>query len=274
VDDAHGVFVFDSVTPAQCKKQAIIQFAKQTFARGSPRKRLHFTATVGFAFGVPPPIKGSRIDLGKIRTYPLASRRSLTTAGQIAVDPASEPPALPAGLHAMVRNCAQAVRQARERNAAVMLLYGAHLLRNGAAPVVDELLQAGWITHLATNGAGSIHDWEYAWLGRSTESVRENVATGTFGTWDETSRCSPAHSGKKVTATRWAGSSRKTALTCPPSMNCGRRSAPIPTIRSALPDANCFKPCCAISCAPAVTMFSIAGKKLPSSPARFDAVCH
>ena len=43
-----------------------------------------------------------------------------------------------------------------------------------------------WLTHLATNGAGTIHDWEYAWLGASTESVEENVATGTFGTWHET----------------------------------------------------------------------------------------
>ena len=45
-----------------------------------------------------------------------------------------------------------------------------------------------WLTHLATNGAGTIHDWEYAWLGRSTESVRDGVACGRFGTWDETGR--------------------------------------------------------------------------------------
>jgi hypothetical protein len=69
-----------------------------------------------------------------------------------------------------------------------MLLFGAHLLRNGAALIVDRMLGGGWLTHLATNGAGTIHDWEYAWLGRSTESVRENVATGTFGTWEETGR--------------------------------------------------------------------------------------
>ena len=50
------------------------------------------------------------------------------------------------------------------------------------------MMERGWITHLATNGAGTIHDWEYAWLGRSTESVRANVATGTFGSWDETGR--------------------------------------------------------------------------------------
>jgi hypothetical protein len=69
-----------------------------------------------------------------------------------------------------------------------MLLYGAHLLRNGAALVLERMMADGWLTHLATNGAGSIHDWEYAYLGRSTESVEENVATGTFGAWDETGR--------------------------------------------------------------------------------------
>ena len=67
-----------------------------------------------------------------------------------------------------------------------MLIYGAHLLRNGAALMLDRMMAAGWLTHLATNGAGSIHDWEYAWFGASTESVEMNVASGTFGTWDET----------------------------------------------------------------------------------------
>ncbi len=67
-----------------------------------------------------------------------------------------------------------------------MLIYGAHLLRNGAARILDRLMQQGWLTHLATNGAGTIHDWEYAWFGASTESVEMNVASGTFGTWHET----------------------------------------------------------------------------------------
>jgi hypothetical protein len=50
------------------------------------------------------------------------------------------------------------------------------------------LIERGWITHLATNGAGTIHDWELSFLGRTEESVRANVATGKFGTWDETGR--------------------------------------------------------------------------------------
>lgn len=83
---------------------------------------------------------------------------------------------------------ADAIRQARESDAAVILCYGAHLVKNGLGPVVARLLQQGWITHLATNGAGVIHDWEYAYAGRSEEDVRANVADGTFGAWDETGR--------------------------------------------------------------------------------------
>jgi len=69
-----------------------------------------------------------------------------------------------------------------------MLTFGAHLVKNGLAPVVIRLLEAGWVTHLATNGAGSIHDWEFAYLGKSTEDVRANTAQGRFGAWEETGR--------------------------------------------------------------------------------------
>src|SRR6185312_5484998 len=69
-----------------------------------------------------------------------------------------------------------------------MLIYGAHLLRNGTASIIEQMMARGWLTHLATNGAGTIHDWEYSWFGASTESVEMNVASGTFGTWDETAK--------------------------------------------------------------------------------------
>jgi len=86
----------------------------------------------------------------------------------------------------LVANAAAQIRAARKRNASVMLIYGAHLLRNGAALILNRMMESGWITHLATNGAGTIHDWEYAWCGASTESVEMNVSNGTFGAWNET----------------------------------------------------------------------------------------
>ena len=69
-----------------------------------------------------------------------------------------------------------------------MLTYGAHLIKNGAGPLLNRLIEAGLATHLATQGAGIIHDWEFAFQGRSGESVRDNAPAGTFGAWDETGR--------------------------------------------------------------------------------------
>jgi hypothetical protein len=128
------------------------------------------------------------LDLTRLKVQPLANRRSLTRADDILVNPARTPREIPQGQRDSILATAAHIRSARARGASVILMYGAHLLRNGAAGIIGELLDGGWITHLATNGAGTIHDWEYAWLGRSTESVEENVETGTFGAWDETGR--------------------------------------------------------------------------------------
>lgn len=106
----------------------------------------------------------------------------------ILIDPDASPPPLDPNTSAAVAAAAGRIGVARQRGASVILMYGAHLLRNGAARIVSELMERGWVTHLATNGAGSIHDWEFAWLGRSCESVEENVADGTFGAWEETGR--------------------------------------------------------------------------------------
>jgi hypothetical protein len=49
-----------------------------------------------------------------------------------------------------------------------------------------KLAEGTWISHLATNGAGIIHDWEFAFQGKSSEDVRAYVAEGGFGLWQET----------------------------------------------------------------------------------------
>ena len=54
------------------------------------------------------------------------------------------------------------------------------------APTLNALMEEGWVTHLSTNGAGIIHDWEFAFQGKSSEDVRENVELGQFGIWDHT----------------------------------------------------------------------------------------
>ena len=75
---------------------------------------------------------------------------------------------------------------AREAGKSRMLTFGAHSIKNGLAPVFIKLIEEGWVTHLATNGAGIIHDWEFAFQGHSSEDVRTNVDRGEFGVWQET----------------------------------------------------------------------------------------
>lgn len=136
----------------------------------------------------PKPTFPDPLPLEHLQVYPLEERESLTSVEDILVSPDKPPREVSASQQAAIKECAEAVIRARERGATVMLIYGAHLLRNGAALILERMMANGWITHLATNGAGTIHDWEYAWFGRSTESVEANVANGTFGTWDETGR--------------------------------------------------------------------------------------
>jgi hypothetical protein len=128
------------------------------------------------------------LDLKKVKVYPLARRRSLSSLKKILIDPAKPPPACSADNLKTIRACAAQITDARKRGASIIFMYGAHLVKNGALSIVNALIERGWLTHLATNGAGTIHDWELAFQGLTEESVRENVATGTFGTWDETGR--------------------------------------------------------------------------------------
>jgi len=78
------------------------------------------------------------------------------------------------------------IKKARKNGRPVMLVFGAHTVKNGLSPVLIKLIEDGWVTHLATNGAGIIHDWEFAYQGQTSEHVEENVERGRFGAWKET----------------------------------------------------------------------------------------
>ena len=128
-----------------------------------------------------------REDLGQIVVEPLAKRTSKHAFAEIRTDVDAPPPSA-GDLEGKIALVADHIQNARSAGAAVILAFGAHLVRNGLADIVGELMKSGWVTHLATNGAGVIHDWEYAFQGRSGENVQANVAEGRFGTWDETGR--------------------------------------------------------------------------------------
>ena len=167
---------------------------------------------------------GTKIDLQKIKPLPLVKRNSLSTVEEVLVPLDAEPAAIGDALMSQVDDCAGRIREARANGKAVMMIYGAHLIKNGAALILDNLIANGWLSHLATNGAGTIHDWEYAWLGRSTECVRSNVATGTFGTWEETGRY--IHLALLAGGSRgWVTVRRLAALSLGTALICRRRTS-------------------------------------------------
>jgi hypothetical protein len=65
---------------------------------------------------------------------------------------------------------------------------GAHAIKKGLGFLINGMVRNGWITHVAMNGAASIHDWELAYLMETSEDVKENMEHGCFGMWEDTGR--------------------------------------------------------------------------------------
>ncbi len=104
------------------------------------------------------------------------------------IDSRSEVPIVSEKAREAIERAARAIMEARNSERPVILAFGAHAIKNGLGPLLAEFAEKGWFTHLATNGAGVIHDWEFSYLGMSSENVRENAEKGMFGMWDETGK--------------------------------------------------------------------------------------
>lgn len=94
--------------------------------------------------------------------------------------------------HPSVPLIAERLHEARDRGAARILMMGAHVLRAGAQRHLIDLMERGLVSLVAMNGAGPIHDWEFARIGASTESVARYVRTGEFGLWRESGEINDA----------------------------------------------------------------------------------
>ena len=117
---------------------------------------------------------------------PLSERKDKVYIERDHVPVTAEPRPITGAGKAVVDETVARIKTAREAGKSRMLVFGAHAIKNGLAPVFIKLIEDGWVTHLATNGAGIIHDWEFAFQGHSSEDVRGNVDRGEFGIWQET----------------------------------------------------------------------------------------
>jgi hypothetical protein len=128
------------------------------------------------------------LDRGALRFLPLRERENKVSAARDLIPEDRPPrPLSPEGVP-VLRETVDRIRAARDRGRPVICTFGAHAVKNGLTPVLSALAENGWVTHLATNGAGIIHDWELSYCGWTSEDVRANVAEGRFGIWEETGR--------------------------------------------------------------------------------------
>jgi hypothetical protein len=133
------------------------------------------------------------LDFDGISTYPLESRKSKVNTSMFGkpfdgseniLAFISKLPQILAGdkLRALIR----AILFARTSNKPIIWGMGGHVIKVGLGPVLVDLMRSGFITGIAMNGSASIHDFEVALRGTTSEEVEEQIGEGRFGMARET----------------------------------------------------------------------------------------
>jgi hypothetical protein len=132
-------------------------------------------------------------DVSGVRTYPITSRASKARHESFARpwDPAT-------GMHGWLaslpdvlaaadfRAVVHAMSRAHQDNRAIVWGLGAHVIKTGLSPVLIDLMERGFVSAIALNGAGLIHDFEVAIAGATSEDVEAALGEGRFGMAEET----------------------------------------------------------------------------------------
>ncbi len=134
-------------------------------------------------------------DLSGVRTYPLGSRESKARHEDFARPwhPASGLEGWIASLPKILAAAdfsavVEAILEAHRHDRVLLWGLGAHVIKTGLSPVVIDLMERGFVSALALNGAGLIHDFEVALAGSTSEDVDAALGPGRFGMADETGR--------------------------------------------------------------------------------------
>lgn len=93
---------------------------------------------------------------------------------------------LPFVASSQIDSLAADIVKARQDGQPVIWMMGAHPIRRGNSRLIIDLIRRGIITHMATSGAGAIHDLEFAMIGATCEDVEYYIKDGSFGNWEET----------------------------------------------------------------------------------------
>jgi hypothetical protein len=135
------------------------------------------------------------IDLSGLKTVPLAERGGKVKQADFAR--VHEPGAGISGfLESLPRILAgntlravvDSIAAARAKQKPVIWGMGGHVIKCGLAPVLIDLMRRGFATAFAMNGSASIHDFEIALAGQTSEDVEAVLPDGRFGAAEETGR--------------------------------------------------------------------------------------
>ena len=135
------------------------------------------------------------IDMSSVTTYPLQNRinkvsvRDFATLPEVEIDLSQFLESLPNILKgqeflALIDDIVAAHRNKKP----VIVMMGGHVIKCGLSPLLIDLAKRGVVTGFAFNGASSIHDFEIALIGETSEDVAASLQDGRFGMWDETGR--------------------------------------------------------------------------------------
>ena len=123
-------------------------------------------------------------DRTHLKILPLSERQHKMTVADIYALDAETPPYENESLNIVAERIVQAHQNRKE----VIWMMGAHVMRRGNSRYIIDLMERGVITHIATNGACAIHDFEMAHIGATLEDVEIYIKDGKFGNWEETGR--------------------------------------------------------------------------------------
>ncbi len=130
-------------------------------------------------------MKYKTIDFSKIKTWSVKGRRDLVRIDNL-FTPGKD--SVPKWNDTDFDFVAKKVIEARQNNRPVIFSMGAHVIKNRLSRYIIEMMKSGIITHIAGNGATSIHDFELAYNGGTSEDVPTAIEDGSFGMWEETGK--------------------------------------------------------------------------------------
>jgi len=128
------------------------------------------------------------INIADVKTYSAKDRKSRVDIDREGVPPSAGMTVrtflnnLPSIMKADdLKSVAQAVVTAKKNKKPIIVMIGGHVIKTGCSPILADLADHGYITHIASNGSAAIHDTELARFGHTSEDVTKQLENGSFG---------------------------------------------------------------------------------------------